>query len=92
MPRVLEKAKENCFVSNSIKSKIIIEPEVFHQQTAASPCPLGLPLSGLNESRHYSAKLSDCTNARILPRRTSQLSRVPILISSASRQKVLELS
>jgi peroxiredoxin-like protein len=35
MPRVLEKAKENCFVSNSIKSKIIIEPEVFHQQTAA---------------------------------------------------------
>jgi organic hydroperoxide reductase OsmC/OhrA len=41
MPRVLEKAKENCFVSNSIKSKIIIEPEVFHQQTAASPCPLG---------------------------------------------------
>ena len=41
MPRILEKAKENCFVSNSIKSKIIIEPEVFHQQTPASPCPLG---------------------------------------------------
>ncbi|HZH83932.1 MAG TPA: OsmC family protein [Phototrophicaceae bacterium] len=41
MSRVLEKAKENCFVSNSIKSQIIIEPEIFHQQTAASPCPLG---------------------------------------------------
>jgi peroxiredoxin-like protein len=41
MPRILEKAKENCFVSNSIKSKITIEPEVFHHQTPASPCPLG---------------------------------------------------
>lgn len=41
MPRVLEKAKENCFVSNSIKSVIKIEPEVFHKQTPASPCPLG---------------------------------------------------
>jgi organic hydroperoxide reductase OsmC/OhrA len=43
MPRVLEKAKENCFVSNSIKSKITIEPEVFHEQTPAAPCPLGNP-------------------------------------------------
>jgi organic hydroperoxide reductase OsmC/OhrA len=41
MARILEKAKENCFISNSIKSKITIEPEVFHHQTPASPCPLG---------------------------------------------------
>jgi len=41
MPRILEKAKENCFVSNSIKSAIIILPEIFHHQTPASPCPLG---------------------------------------------------
>ena len=41
MPRILEKAKENCFVSNSIKSAIKIEPQIFHQQTPASPCPLG---------------------------------------------------
>jgi peroxiredoxin-like protein len=41
MPRILEKAKENCFVSNSIKSTIKIEPEVFHKQTPAAPCPLG---------------------------------------------------
>jgi organic hydroperoxide reductase OsmC/OhrA len=41
MPRILEKAKENCFVSNSIKSAIKIEPEVFHQQTPTAPCPLG---------------------------------------------------
>jgi peroxiredoxin-like protein len=41
MPRILEKAKENCFISNSIKSAIKILPEVFHQQTPASPCPLG---------------------------------------------------
>jgi organic hydroperoxide reductase OsmC/OhrA len=41
MPRILEKAKENCFVSNSIKCTIIIQPEIFHHQTPASPCPLG---------------------------------------------------
>jgi organic hydroperoxide reductase OsmC/OhrA len=40
MARIFEKAKENCFVSNSIKSAIKIEPEVFHQQTPAMPCPL----------------------------------------------------
>jgi len=39
MPRIFEKAKENCFVSNSIKSAIKIEPEVFHQQTQTTPCP-----------------------------------------------------
>lgn len=41
MPRIFEKAKENCFVSSSIKSVIKIEPEVFHQQTPVTPCPLG---------------------------------------------------
>jgi hypothetical protein len=41
MPRILEKAKENCFVSNSIKSAITVKPEVFHRQTPVSPCPLG---------------------------------------------------
>jgi organic hydroperoxide reductase OsmC/OhrA len=41
VPRILEKAKENCFVSNSIKSTIKIEPEIFHHQTQTSPCPLG---------------------------------------------------
>ena len=41
MSRILEKAKENCFISNSIKSAITVEPEVFHQQVPASPCPLG---------------------------------------------------
>jgi peroxiredoxin-like protein len=37
MPRILEKAKENCFVSNSIKSAIKLEPEIFHHQTQTSP-------------------------------------------------------
>jgi len=41
MPRIFEKAKENCFVSNSIKTTIKIEPELFHRQMPASPCPLG---------------------------------------------------
>jgi peroxiredoxin-like protein len=43
MPRILEKAKENCFISNSIKSTITIEPEVFHKQNPAAPCALGSP-------------------------------------------------
>ena len=33
VPRILEMAKENCFVSNSIKSAIKIEPAIFHHQT-----------------------------------------------------------
>jgi peroxiredoxin-like protein len=41
MPRILEKAKENCFISNSIKSAIKIEPELSHQQVAVAPRPLG---------------------------------------------------
>ena len=41
MPRILAKAKDNCFISNSIKATIRIEPEVFHQQTPSTPCPLG---------------------------------------------------
>jgi peroxiredoxin-like protein len=44
MPRILEKAKENCFISNSIKSAIKIEPELFHRQNPAAPCPLGTPV------------------------------------------------
>ncbi len=55
MPRILEKAKENCFVSNSIKSAINIEPEVFNQQTPAAPCPLGqrpADLTGVAERKN----------------------------------------
>jgi organic hydroperoxide reductase OsmC/OhrA len=40
-PRILEKAKENCFVTNAIKTAIKLEPEIFHHQTPTSPCPLG---------------------------------------------------
>jgi organic hydroperoxide reductase OsmC/OhrA len=43
--RILEKAKENCFVSNSIKSVLKLKPEVFHHQTQTSPCPPGEKLS-----------------------------------------------
>lgn len=32
-PRILEKAKDNCFISNSIKAVINIEPEILHRQT-----------------------------------------------------------
>ena len=37
--RILEKAKQNCFISNSIKSAVRIVPQVFHQQTQIFPCP-----------------------------------------------------
>ncbi|HWP24493.1 MAG TPA: OsmC family protein [Candidatus Binatia bacterium] len=47
MPRLVEKAKENCFVSNSIQSAVKVLPDIFHQQAAATPCPLGAsPPSG----------------------------------------------
>jgi peroxiredoxin-like protein len=47
LPRMLEKAKENCFISNSIKSAIKIEPAIFHHQTQFFPSPLGeAPASG----------------------------------------------
>ncbi|HEX5605540.1 MAG TPA: OsmC family protein [Candidatus Binatia bacterium] len=49
MPRIMEKAKENCFVSNSIKSTVKIEPEIFHQQTPASPCALGQAPAGIDD-------------------------------------------
>jgi peroxiredoxin-like protein len=42
MPRILEKAKENCFITNSIKSRVTLVPEIFHRQTPASPYPLGV--------------------------------------------------
>jgi peroxiredoxin-like protein len=51
MTRVLEKTKENCFVTNSIKSAVKIEPEVFHRQTPTSPCPLGEAPASINSQR-----------------------------------------
>lgn len=39
-PRVLEKAKENCFISKSIKSTVKVEPQIYHRQTQTSPCPV----------------------------------------------------
>jgi peroxiredoxin-like protein len=49
--RIVEKAKQNCFVSNSIKSSITLEPEIFHQQTPAIPCPVGAPDPAGSSSR-----------------------------------------
>src|SRR5574341_340742 len=40
MPRILEKAKENCFISNSIKAAIKVEPEIFQGQTRLFPAGL----------------------------------------------------
>ena len=37
--RIMEKAEKNCLVTNSVKSAIRLEPEIFNQQLPASPCP-----------------------------------------------------
>jgi peroxiredoxin-like protein len=39
--RLLEKAKENCFITNSIKSAVRLEPQIYHEQTQTFPCPPG---------------------------------------------------
>ncbi len=38
--KILQKAKDNCLVTNSIKSTVTLQPEIFHRQTETSPCPL----------------------------------------------------
>ena len=37
--RILEKAERNCLISNSIKTTIKLEPEIYHAQSPAYPCP-----------------------------------------------------
>jgi peroxiredoxin-like protein len=37
--RILEKAEKNCFISNSIKTVVKLEAEVYTDQTPAYPCP-----------------------------------------------------
>lgn len=37
--RILEKAERNCLISNSIKTAIKVEPELYNQQDPAIPCP-----------------------------------------------------
>jgi organic hydroperoxide reductase OsmC/OhrA len=47
VPRILEKAKENCFITNSIKSSVTVEAEILHQQAQTSPdAPAGTPAGG----------------------------------------------
>lgn len=40
---IVEKAEKNCLISNSIKSVVKLEPEVYHEQLPVQPCP---PVSG----------------------------------------------
>lgn len=37
--RIVEKAKENCFITNSIKSLVKLEPEIYHHERQLVPCP-----------------------------------------------------
>ena len=37
LPKILEKAKEGCFISNSIKSAVKLEPEISDQETQTKP-------------------------------------------------------
>lgn len=47
--RILEKADKNCFVSNSIKSAVKVEPQIYVSQNPVSPCP---PQSSLSSANH----------------------------------------
>ena len=51
--RILEKAEKNCLISNSIKTVVKVEPEVYCEQVPASPCPPVLKPIALNESWDY---------------------------------------
>ncbi|SRR5713226_3344098 len=37
--RIVEKAEKSCLISNSIKTIVKLEPEIYHEQTPAYPCP-----------------------------------------------------
>jgi organic hydroperoxide reductase OsmC/OhrA len=37
--RILEKAEKGCLISNSIKTVVKLEPEIYHAQTPTYPCP-----------------------------------------------------
>jgi len=37
VPRILGKAKDNCFIANSIKGSVTVEAEILHQQARTSP-------------------------------------------------------
>jgi len=37
--RILEKAEKNCLISNSIKSAVKLEPQIFCEQNPTVPCP-----------------------------------------------------
>ncbi len=37
--RILEKAEKVCLVSNSIKTTVKLEPQIFNEQTPVYPCP-----------------------------------------------------
>jgi len=41
--RIVDKAKQNCFISNSIKGSVTVKAEIFEQQTPTVACPPGKP-------------------------------------------------
>lgn len=51
--RILAKAEKNCLVSNSIKSSVKVEPEIYCEQVPASPCPSILKPIVLNDLWNY---------------------------------------
>ena len=43
--RMLEKAEKKCLISNSIKTKVKLEPRVYNEQSPAYPCPPVSPVT-----------------------------------------------
>jgi peroxiredoxin-like protein len=38
--RIVEKAERNCFITSSIKTVVKVEPQIYHEQSPAYPCPV----------------------------------------------------
>ena len=37
--RIIDKAEKSCLIANSIKTVVKVEPEIYHKQNPAYPCP-----------------------------------------------------
>ncbi len=40
--RLLRKAEQSCLIAASVKSRITMLPQLYHKQTPACPCPVGV--------------------------------------------------
>jgi peroxiredoxin-like protein len=49
--RLLKKAEQSCFIAASIKSRVVVVPQIYHKQIPAYPCPAVSETSVPSEAR-----------------------------------------